>query len=74
MAQDRLDLAGTQRMSEPREFDFTPLTGAARYLVGKPRAAMRFRRQDYSFREQRFRGSSSSSFVKKHDGFGCEDW
>ena len=45
LAQDRLDLAETakhlaQRMSEPREFDFVPLKRAARYLVGKPTAAL----------------------------------
>ena len=34
-------------MSEPREFDFIPLKRAARYLVGKPRAAFRLRRQDH---------------------------
>ena len=50
LAQDRLDLAETakhlaQRMSVPREFDFVPLKRAARYLVGKPKAALRFRRQ-----------------------------
>ena len=50
LAQDRLHLAETaihlaQRMSEPREFDFVPLKRAARYLVGKPKAALRFRRQ-----------------------------
>ena len=52
LAQDRLDLAETakhlaQRMSEPREFDFVPLKRAARYLVGKPIAALRFRRQKH---------------------------
>ena len=52
MAQDRLDLAETakhvaQRMSEPREFDFVPLERAARYLVGKPEAALRYRRQKH---------------------------
>ena len=52
LAQDRLDLAETakhlaQRMSEPREFDFVPLKRAARYLVGRPRAALRFRRQEH---------------------------
>ena len=51
-AQDRLDLAETakhlaQRMSEPREFDFVPLKRAARYLVGKSKAAPRFRRQKH---------------------------
>ena len=52
LAQDRLDLAETakhlaQRVSEPREFDFIPLKRAARYLVGKPKAALRFRRQSH---------------------------
>ena len=51
LARDRSDLAETakhmaQRMSEPREFDFIPLKSAARYLVGKPKAALRFRRQE----------------------------
>ena len=52
LARDRYDLAETakflaQRMSEPREFDFIPLKRAARYLVGKPKAALRFRRQKH---------------------------
>ena len=52
-AQDRLDLAETakhlaQRMSEPREFDFVLLKRAARYLVGKPKAALRFRKLDHA--------------------------
>ena len=52
LAQDRLDLAETakhlaQRMSGPREFDFVPLKHAARYLVRKPKAALRFRRQKH---------------------------
>ena len=34
-------------MSEPREFDFVPLKRAARYLVGKPKAALRYRRQKH---------------------------
>ena len=51
LAQDRLDLAErakhlAQRMSELREFDFVPLKRAARYLVGKPKAAPRYRRQN----------------------------
>ena len=45
LAKDGLDLGETakrlaQRMSEPREFDFFPLKRAARYLVGKPKAAL----------------------------------
>ena len=52
LAQERLDLAETakylaQRKSEPREFDFIPLKRASRYLVGKPKAALRFRRQEH---------------------------
>ena len=52
LAQDRSDLAETakhltQRMSEPREFDFIPLKRAAPHLVGKPNAALRFRRQEH---------------------------
>ena len=52
LAEDRLDLAETathlaQRMSEPREFDYIPLKRAARYLVGKPRTALRFRKQEH---------------------------
>ena len=51
-AQDRVDLAETakhlaQRMSERREFDFIPMKRAARYLAGKPKAALRFRRQKH---------------------------
>ena len=50
LAQDGMDLAETrkhmaQRMSEPRDFDFVPLKRAPRYLVGKPKLAIRFRRQ-----------------------------
>ena len=50
LGQDRLDLAEkakhlAQRMSEPREFDFVQLKRAARYLVGKPKAALRYPRQ-----------------------------
>ena len=53
LSQDRLDLAETakhlaKRMSELREFDFVPLKRAARYLVGKPIAALRFRRQEHA--------------------------
>ena len=52
LAQDRLDLADAakhlaQRVSEPRDFDFVPLKRAARYLVGKPQAALIFRRQKH---------------------------
>ena len=50
LAQDRMDLVETakhlaQRMSEPRQFDFVPLKRAGRYLAGKPKAALRFRRK-----------------------------
>ena len=52
LAQDRLDLAETakhlaQRASELREFDFVPLKHAARYLVEKPKAVLRYRRQKH---------------------------
>ena len=52
LAQDRFDFAETakhlaHRMSEPREFDFVSLKRAARYLVGKPTAALRCRRQKH---------------------------
>ena len=52
LAQDTLDLAETakrlaQRMSEPREFDFVPLKRGERYLVGKPKAALSYRRQTH---------------------------
>ena len=53
--QDKLMLDGrlsptkcsVQRMSEPREYYFVPLKHAARYLVGKSKAALRFRRQKH---------------------------
>ena len=35
-------------MRKPREFDFVPLKRAARYLVGMPKAALRFRRQEHA--------------------------
>ena len=52
LAQDRLDLAETakklaQRISERREYDVVPLKRAAWYLVGRPKAALRFRRQKH---------------------------
>ena len=52
LAQDRLILQKqrnilAQRMSELRECDFVPLKRAARYLVGKPKEAQRFRRQKH---------------------------
>ena len=78
MALDRLDLAETakhlaQRMSERREFDFIPLKRAARHLVEKPKAALRFRRQEHIdkitvFVDKRFRWRPS--LEKKHSGIG----
>ena len=52
VAQRTSDLAeiakhAAQRMSELRDFDFVALKRAARYLVGKPKAALRFRRQEH---------------------------
>ena len=75
LAQDRLDLAKivkhlAQRMNEPREFDSIPRKRAARYLVGMPRAALRFQRQEHedkiSLHRQCFRWRSCHE--KKHDG------
>ena len=34
-------------MSEPREFDSIPLKRGAWYLLVKPKAALRFRRQEH---------------------------
>jgi ribonuclease HI len=50
LAQDRLDLVesakcAAQRMASPTEFDWQPLKRVARYLLGRPRAAIRFRWQ-----------------------------
>ena len=64
-------------MSEPREFDFVPLKRAARYLVGKPIAALRFRRQKHVdkitvFVDSDFAGDPVSK--KEHDGIGGSDW
>ena len=88
LTQDKLDLAETakhlaQRMIEPREFDFVPLKRAARYLVGKSKAALRFRRQKHvdkiSLRGLRLCGRPS--LEEEHDGIGgsdrethCEIW
>ena len=63
LAQDRLDLAETakhlaQRMSGPCEFDSIPLKGAARYLVGMPKAALRFQRQEHEDKITVFMGSA----------------
>ena len=68
LAQDRLDSAETakhlaQRMSEPREFDFISLKRAARYLVGKPKAALRLRRQS----------SGNPGLEDEHDGIAGSD-
>ena len=37
----------SQRLNEPREIDCVPLKRAARYLLGKPKASMRYRRQKH---------------------------
>ena len=81
LVQDRLDLAETvkhlaQRTSEPREFDFVPLQRAARYLVGKPKAALRYRRQKHVdkitvFVDSDFTGDPVSR--KSTDGIGGSD-
>ena len=80
LVQDRLDLAETakhfvQRMSESREFDFVPLKRAARYLVGKPRAALRFRSQNLVVKTTVFVDSdfAATSLEEEHDGIGGSD-
>ena len=82
VTQDRLDLADTakhlaQRVSKPREFDFVPLKRAARYLVGKPKAAVRFRRQEHVdtitvFVDSDFDGDPASR--KSTTGLVAQDW
>ena len=77
LAQDRLDLAEiakhfAQRMSEPREFAFVPLKRAARYLVGKPKAALRYRRQNHVDKITVFVDSdfAGDPVEEEHDGIG----
>ena len=82
LAQDRPDLAETakhltQRMCEAREFHFVQLKRAARYLVGKPKAALRFRRQKHVdkitvFVDSDFAGDPVSR--KGTTDFGGSDW
>ena len=57
LAQDRRDTAESakhlaQRVREPRELDFIPLNRAARSLVGKPNAALRFQRHQHVEKSQ----------------------
>ena len=64
-------------MSEPREFDFVPSERAARYLVGKPKAALRFRRQKHVdkitvFVDSDFAGDTSLERRARRDG--GSDW
>ena len=78
MAQDKLDHAETakhlvQRMSEPREFDFIPSKRAARYLVGKPKAALRFRRQKHVDKITVFVDSDFAGATKSR-GRARRDW
>ena len=81
LAQDRLDLAETakrlgQRMSEPRELDFVQLKHAARYLVGKPKAALRFGTQEHADKTS-LRGQLlclRPSVEEEYDGTGGTDW
>ena len=61
-------------MSELREFDFIPLKHAARYPVGKPSTALRFRRQEHVVKITVFVDISRVIFSREiHDGFGCSD-
>ena len=78
LAQDRLDLAETakhlaQRMSEPREFDFVPLKRAARCLIRKPKAALRYRRQKHVDKITVFVDCWRPSLEKEHDRIGGSD-
>ena len=81
LAQDRLDLAETakhvaRRMREPREFDFFPLKRAARYLVGKPKAALRYPRQKHADKNHSLRGQRlcwRPNLEEEHDGIGRSD-
>ena len=82
LAQDISDLADTtkhlaQRMSEPRESDFVPLKRAARYQVWKPKAVMRFRRQEHVDKNTVFVDSDFARdpvWRQKYDGTGGADW
>ena len=81
LAKDRFGLAETakhlaQRISESREFDFVPLKRAARYLVGKPKAAENGEDRSLLTRShscsQRF--CWRPSLEEEHDGIGGPDW
>ena len=66
-----------QRLSEPREFDFIPLKRAAQYLAGKPKAALRLRRQKHVDKitvsvDSDFAGDPVSK--KECDGIGASNW
>ena len=63
-------------MSEPREFDFVLLKRAARYLVEKPKAALRYRRQDHADKITCLRGQRlcwRPSLEEEYDGIGGSD-
>ena len=64
-------------MSEPRESHFIPLKREARYLVGKPKAALRFRRQEHVHKNTVFVasdfGGDPAASRKKHFVFGGSD-
>ena len=65
-----------QRINESREFDFAPLKRAPRHLLGKPTAALRFRRQEHVdnitvFVHSDFAGDLVSR--KSTTGFLCSD-
>ena len=64
-------------MSELREFDLIPLLRAARYLVEKPKAAIRSRRKEHVDKTIFFVGSVFAGDPvsrKKHDGMSGADW
>ena len=61
-------------MSEPREFDFFPLKRAARYLVGKPKAVIRSRREQHVDKITVFVDSEAISLATQSREKARRDW
>ena len=63
-------------MSEPCEVDFIPLKRAARYLFGKPYAALRMSKNKLTISVSPWTAISGKkpSLEKKYYGFGGSDW
>ena len=65
------------RGSETRDFEFVPLKSAARYLVGKPTVALRFRRQKTCGQDHSLRGPRlcwRPSLEEEQDATCGTDW